>query len=74
MSILDPHLGNIWKEKDFSLRFDSKDCIITLGKLKSLAMTEMRAEKRVNFLFLPDTSKRIREMYFVPLGDIDYRG
>ncbi|MCO5614906.1 hypothetical protein L7F22_069191 [Adiantum nelumboides] len=72
--ILDPCLGDVWKEKVFSLRFEGKDCINTLGKLKSLALIEKQIEKRVNLLSLLDASKRMREMYFVPSGDIDYRG
>ncbi|MCO5569180.1 hypothetical protein L7F22_022890 [Adiantum nelumboides] len=50
----DPLLGDVWKEKVFSLRFEGKDCIITLGKLKSFALTKLRVEKRVNLLSLLD--------------------
>ncbi|MCO5563306.1 hypothetical protein L7F22_016946 [Adiantum nelumboides] len=57
--------SDVWKEKVFSLRFEGKDCIITLGKLKILALTKMRVEKRVNLLCIFEASGWLAKEVFL---------
>ncbi|MCO5570031.1 hypothetical protein L7F22_023745 [Adiantum nelumboides] len=46
LNILDPKLGDQWLDRIFALKFDSHDSVITIAKLRFLANSEMREEKR----------------------------